>query len=92
MTSKTPRIHKPIHYDNCYITGKTNIVADTLSRVEGVSEAINMKLLAKAQKQDEELQQILQSEQIGLKLRKISILKTEKEVYCDTKRRFHDLT
>jgi len=50
-----------------------------------VSEAINMELLAKAQEQNKELQQILQSKQTGLKLKKIPIPGTEKKIYCDIK-------
>jgi len=73
--------------DICYITGKKNVVADTLSRVEGISEAINMEHLAKAQEQDEELQRILQDTQTGLKLKKVSIPGTEAEIYCDIKTR-----
>jgi len=68
-----------------YITGKTNVVADTLSRVEEINAAINMEQLAKAQEQDEELQQILKNTETGLKMKKIPIPGTKAEIYCDTK-------
>jgi len=68
-----------------YITGKTNVVADTLSRIEGINEAIDMEHLAKEQEQDKELQRILQDTQPVLKLKKIPIPGTKTEIYCDIK-------
>ncbi|GFY06854.1 retrovirus-related Pol polyprotein from transposon opus [Trichonephila clavipes] len=43
-----------------HILGKDNIVADTLSRIESISE-INFDAIAKEQTRDEELQQLLHS-------------------------------
>jgi len=61
-----------------YIIGKGNVMADTLSRIEGFNRAINIEALAEAQEEDEEFQQILKEKQLGIKLEKIPIPGTNK--------------
>jgi len=65
-----------------HISGKENITADTLSRVESIHEAVNFEQLAKSQKTDEELQEILQGNG-ALKIKEIPFPGTEIALYCD---------
>ncbi|KMQ83185.1 gag pol polyprotein [Lasius niger] len=65
-----------------HVAGKENVVADALSRVEAIQEAVDFEKLAKSQKTDDELQQILQSDS-ALKLKEIPIPGTEIKLYCD---------
>jgi len=48
-------------------------MADALSRVEEISQAIDIETLAEAQEIDEKLQEIMRSKQLGIKLKKIPI-------------------
>ncbi|KAM0726712.1 Transposon Ty3-I Gag-Pol polyprotein [Formica fusca] len=66
-----------------HIAGKENVVADTLSRVEAIEEAVNFEELAEAQAQDAEMQEIRSTKQ-GLLLTKVAIPGTTTTVYCDT--------
>lgn len=66
-----------------HISGKDNIVADTLSRIEGIQKAIDFKELAESQEEDDELQQLQQSD-TALKLKKIPIPGINVTLYCDT--------
>lgn len=65
-----------------HISGKDNVVADALSRVETVDNSINFEELAKSQAQDEELQNTLKTES-SLQLRKISLPGTSSDIFCD---------
>src|SRR5436190_680699 len=66
-----------------HISGKDNIVADTLSRVESIQKAISYEELAQAQEEDDELQKVIKEEK-GLKLVKIKLPGSTKSLYCDT--------
>lgn len=66
-----------------HVSGKDNIVADTLSRVESIQPAVDLEALAKAQETDEELQNLLQ-EQTSLKLEKMPIPGSRCKIICDT--------
>jgi len=66
-----------------YVTGKENVVADALSRIESIHQAIDIETLAETQENDEELQQLVKQKQMGIKLRKIDIPGSNKQVYCD---------
>jgi len=68
----------------CYVTRKGNVVADALSRIEGINRAINIETLMEAQEENEGLQRILKEKHLGIKLEKILILGTERRIYCDT--------
>lgn len=66
-----------------HISGKNNVVADTLSRVQTIRtpHCIDFKGLAKEQQSDEELQSILNGKMSGLQLK---LMKNEGfEIYCD---------
>jgi len=67
-----------------YVTGKDNVVADALSRIEGVNRAINIEALAEAQETDEELQEVMHDKQLGIRLKRIPIPSTNKQILCDT--------
>ncbi|KMQ86204.1 pol polyprotein [Lasius niger] len=66
-----------------HITGKENVVADALSRIEAIQKTVSIEDIAAAQKEDEELQILIQKKQ-GLKLNKIKIPGTARNIYCDT--------
>lgn len=63
-----------------HVSEKDNVVADALSRVETIQEAVNFENLAESQKADDELQQILQSDS-ALELKEISIPGTRVTIY-----------
>lgn len=65
-----------------HVSGKDNIVADALSRVEAITECINFNNLAQAQSIDEELRSFL-AKDTGLKLKRILLPGTETWLYCD---------
>lgn len=65
-----------------HIAGKDNVVADTLSRVEEISQPIDLTALANAQLSDPELQQLLCGD-TSLRLRKVRIPGSHAELYCD---------
>jgi hypothetical protein len=67
-----------------HISGKDNVVADMLSRIEevGLPSPIDFQELAEAQENDDELKQILKNN-TALNLRKIQLPNCSYEVYCD---------
>jgi hypothetical protein len=66
-----------------HISGKNNVVADTLSRIEELQMLIDLDLLATSQTTDEELSYFLSGE-TSLRLQKMKIPNSHNEVYCDT--------
>lgn len=66
-----------------YIPGRDNVVADTLSRIEEVSTAVDFQQLAQSQETDAELQDLLQQGS-SLRLEKVQIPETTVNLYCDT--------
>ncbi|KAG7196994.1 hypothetical protein KM043_017530 [Ampulex compressa] len=66
-----------------HILGKENIVADALSRIETIAQAIDYEKLAKSQLVDEELQNLLRSNNT-LELKKMQLATSDVRVYCDT--------
>jgi len=68
-----------------HISGKDNIVADTLSRVEAINKAPDFEELAKSQLEDPELAEILKrNNKLSLKLTRIPIPGSTATLYCDT--------
>lgn len=67
-----------------HITGKENIVADALSRVDSISKALDCELLAKAQEDDEELTALLKDNTTSMQLTRINIPGTDTMIYCDS--------
>lgn len=65
-----------------HISGKENVVADTLSRIEKLVQPVDLNQLAKSQKTDAELKQVLRGD-TSLKLTKVTVPGTQMEVYCD---------
>jgi hypothetical protein len=65
-----------------HISGRDNIVADTLSRVESVASSANPETLATAQDEEKELTSLL-SGITTLRLQKIHIPGTTVSLYCD---------
>jgi transposase InsO family protein len=69
-----------------HISGKANIVADTLSRIQEViiPKPVNYEAVAEAQENDEELKSLLMtSTDSNLHFKKISIPDSNKQMYCD---------
>lgn len=68
--------------DIVHISGKDNVVADALSRVDALSLEGNFAALAQDQASDEELQRMLTSS--SLKLEKVVLPGTDVSIYCDS--------
>lgn len=66
-----------------YVSGKNNVVADALSRVEDISVAMDYQELAKAQNRDPELQKLLSDNFTALNLQTISVPGENYKIYCD---------
>lgn len=66
-----------------HISGKDNIPADTLTRIEAVSSPPTLEQLARSQEYDTELQTIISNRSTSLKLEQMSIPDTSVTLYCD---------
>lgn len=68
-----------------HISGKDNVIADALSRIEALSmpSPLDYKLLQEEQQNDTELQQLLQSSNTGMELKLIQMLESDSKIYCD---------
>lgn len=66
-----------------HVSGKSNIVADALSRVEAITYGLDYRQLAISQEKDEELQRLLTSPDTGLELKKIHLPHANVTIYCD---------
>lgn len=84
----SPRQYRHLDYisqfstDIRHISGKENVVADTLSRVEELTKPPEMTALASSQSTDPELKLLL-DEKTSLHLKKIRIPGSDVELYCD---------
>ena len=67
-----------------HISGKDNVVADTLSRIEELTKPIDLTELAQSQADDLELKRLIEGES-SLNLRKTIIPGTQIQLYCDDK-------
>lgn len=65
-----------------HISGKDNVVADTLSRIEELGDPVSLENLAQGQSSDPELQKIL-AEGSSLKLQKLHVPGSRSPLYCD---------
>lgn len=65
-----------------HISGKDNVVADTLSRVDELQMPIDLGLLAQSQSTDSELVQLLAGD-TSIHLRKFRLPNSQTELYCD---------
>lgn len=87
-SSCSPRQYRHLDYisqfstDIQHVSGKDNTVADTLSRVNELSEPVDLDQLAKSQSSDEELAHYLKEES-SLRIKKIAIPGSRRELYCD---------
>lgn len=66
-----------------HISGKENVVADTLSRIEQVAQPIDLIQLAKSQDSDPELKRLLKEGSMSLTFRKLTIPGTKTQLVCD---------
>lgn len=66
-----------------HISGKDNVVADALSRVEELVTPVSLETLAQSQKSDPELEKLL-NEGSSLRLQKLHIPGSRVPLYCDT--------
>lgn len=65
-----------------HISGKDNVVADTLSRIEEIAQPVDPQLVAKLQQSDQELSHLLDSN-TSLCLKKVKIPGIDAELFCD---------
>lgn len=66
-----------------FISGRDNVVADALSRIEEVTTAVDYQSLAHSQDRDPELQELL-IKGTALRLKKVPTEASNTPVYCDT--------
>jgi cleavage and polyadenylation specificity factor subunit 1 len=66
-----------------HISGRENVVADTLSRVESVTAPVSAEALAAAQETDEDILDLLTGT-TSLHFQKVHIPGTTVDLYCDT--------
>ena len=66
-----------------HISGKDNVVADTLSRVEEIVQPINLEQLASAQQSDPELKQLTVMGTSSLRLTHLKLPGCKHELVCD---------
>lgn len=65
-----------------HISGRDNVVADTLSRIEELQMPVDLDLLAASQNTDQELAKIVGGES-SLRLMKLKVHNSNCELYCD---------
>lgn len=65
-----------------HVSGKDNIVADTLSRVDELQMPVDLEKLATSQASDQELKKFL-GDEFSLRLKKIKLPESNKEIFCD---------
>lgn len=84
----SPRQYRYLDYiaqfstDIRHISGKDNVVADTLSRVDELEAPIDYSKLAKLQESDPELQTLCRDD-TSIRLEKLRIPGVNMDVYCD---------
>lgn len=84
----SPRQYRHLDYisqfttDIRHISGKDNVVADTLSRIEELGAPVSLEALAEGQASDPELQALM-SEGSSLQLRKLHVPGSRLPLYCD---------
>lgn len=84
----SPRQYRHLDYisqfstDIQHISGKDNVVADTLSRIEELEAPVDHDSLAKAQDVDSELKNIIEGS-TSLRLKKMKIPGSRHELFCD---------
>lgn len=84
----SPRQYRHLDYiaqfttDIRHISGKENVVADTLSRVCEVVQPVDLKIMAKTQESDPDLQKLL-TEGSSLRLKKVVVPGSRVFLYCD---------
>lgn len=66
-----------------HVEGKSNIVADALSRVEAIQQLVSLEDLAQEQQKDEELQK-LRNDTSKIKLTQMPVPGSAESVWCDT--------
>lgn len=66
-----------------HISGKQNVVADTLSRIDELQAPVDFEAMAKAQRTDAELANYLANSS-SLRLKKVQIPGSQSKLYCDT--------
>lgn len=85
----TPRQYRYLDYisqfstDIRHVSGKSNIVADSLSRIASISGGLDYKELAADQERDPELEELLKSTSTGLQLKRLHFPPGNVEIYCD---------
>lgn len=71
-----------------HVSGKDNIIADALSRIESVSSNLSLELIASSQQNDVELEKILKDTSSKLKLTKMAVPNSNLTIFCDISTNF----
>lgn len=85
----TPRQFRHLNYigqfttDLRHISGKDNEVADALSRIESVTASLDYDDLARSQATDEELKNLLTASDTSLELKRVKLINSDTQIYCD---------
>lgn len=66
-----------------HISGEENVVADTLSRIEEIEPALDLKMLETAQKDDQQLKKMATDSSTGLDLKLIKMPESDVSIVCD---------
>ncbi|XP_076302081.1 uncharacterized protein LOC143220298 [Lasioglossum baleicum] len=66
-----------------HVKGSENLVADVLSRFGAISKAFEHTALASAQRDDAEMEEIINSRSSALELKKIRFPDCDADIYCD---------
>lgn len=66
-----------------HISGKSNLTADTLSRVEAITQPPDLETLAHAQEVDQEMQDLVTNRSSSLDLQQVLVPGTSINLYCD---------
>lgn len=65
-----------------HIAGESNVVADALSRIEEIKQAVDLEELARSQENDAEMQKFLEPNSV-LQLKQVPVPGTRVTLYCD---------
>lgn len=66
-----------------HLSGKDNVVADALSRINEVTDCVNFEDLSRSQDTDEELRALRHGSSSALQIKRIAIPGTQAFLYCD---------
>lgn len=66
-----------------HVAGSDNVIADALSRIETITSKIDLELIATSQRNNFELEQIINNPNSTFKLTKMAVPNTDLTMFCD---------